>query len=502
MDNLKEKTAKGIAWGAINNGATQVLNLVFGIFLGRLLSTADYGILALITIFTALAGCIQSAGFSQALANLKPPTQRDYNAVFWFNILAGVSMYVLLFFFAPLIADFFDQPQLTAVSRLAFLAIPISAMGIIPNAKLWIELRNRELAIAGIASLLLSGCCGVCLAWHGYGYWSLAWQQVIFISTASVLKYVFTRWTPSLSVDFSPIRSMFRFSSKLLLTNMLTVASQNVLTFIFGKLLPISAVGLFNQANKWNMMGSGFVSNTMAQVAQPVLTSVSDEEGRQERVFRKMLRFASFLSFPLMLGLALVSREFILLTVGPKWEHCVPLLQILCVGGAFQPLHTLYQNAIISKGRSDIYLRLVALQIVLQIVITLCLTQHGITVMVAAFSLLNVLFTFCWHFALQCSWCNGQLSTVNCQPSTVNCQPSTVNRPFSLWMALRDILPFALVAAACMLLTHVSTVWVDLLWLLLLLRVAIAGGLYLGAMKLLRAKTLDECLTFILKRRS
>lgn len=477
MDNLKEKTAKGIAWGAVNNGATQVLNLVFGIFLGRLLSTEDYGIVALITIFTTLAGCIQSAGFSQALANLKTPTQRDYNAVFWFNILAGASMYVLLFFCAPLIADFFEQPKLIEVSRLAFLTIPISAMGIVPNAKLWIELRNRELAIAGITALLLSGCCGVWMAWNDYGYWSLAWQQVIFISTAATLKYIFTRWTPTLPIDFSPIRSMFRFSSKLLLTNMLTVISQNVLTFIFGKLLPISSVGLFNQANKWNTMGSGFISNTMAQVAQPVLASVNEEEGRQERVFRKMLRFTSFLSFPLMLGLALVAHEFILLTVGPKWEQCVPLLQMLCVGGACLPIHTLYQNAVISNGRSDIYLRLVSLQIILQIGITLSLTAQGITMMVAAFSLLNVLFTLCWHFALHSI------------------------RPISLWDTLKDILPFAFVATACMLLTYVLTTWTDTLWLLLLLRIAIAGLLYLGAMKLLHAKTLDECLNFILKKR-
>ena len=142
-ENLKERTAKGIAWGAINNGATQVLNLVFGIILARRLSGEDYGIVALLTIFTALAGCIQAAGFSQALANLKPPTRRDYNAVAWFNILAGCSIYVILFFCAPLIAWFFEQPVLTDVSRLVFLAIPISAMGIVPNAMLWIELRNR-----------------------------------------------------------------------------------------------------------------------------------------------------------------------------------------------------------------------------------------------------------------------------------------------------------------------------------------------------------------------
>ena len=351
--NLKERTAKGIAWGAVNNGATQVLNLVFGIFLGRLLSTDDYGILALITIFTLLAGCIQAAGFSQALANLKTPTQRDYNAVAWFNILAGCSMYVVLFLCAPLIARFFEQPLLTDVSRLAFLTIPLSATGIVPNAKLWIELRNRELAIAAIVSLLTSGICGVWMAWNGYGYWSLAWQQIIYISVATLFKYYYTGWIPTLPVDFSPIKRMFGFSSKMLITNMLTVISQNVLTFIFGKLLPISTVGLFTQANKWNTMGSSFISNTMAQVAQPVLASINEEENRQERVFRKMLRFISFVSFPLMFGLALVAHEFILLTVGPKWEQCVPLLQILCLGGAFLPLHVLYQNYIISRGRSD-----------------------------------------------------------------------------------------------------------------------------------------------------
>ena len=476
MDNLKEKTAKGLAWGAVNNGATQVLNLVFGIFLGRLLSADDYGILALITIFTLLAGCIQAAGFSQALANLKPPTQRDYNAVAWFNILAGLLLFAVLFLCAPLIADFFNQPLLTDVSRLSFLCIPISAVGIVPNAKLWIELRQREQAIAGITALTVSGCCGVWLAWHGYGYWSLAWQQVIYSSVSVVFKYYFTHWIPTLPVDFSPIRSMFRFSSKMLLTNMLTVISQNVLTFIFGKLLPIATVGLFNQANKWNTMGSSFISNTMAQVAQPVLASINDEDNRQQRIFRKMLRFTSFIAFPLMFGLALVAHEFILLTVGPTWERCVPLLQILCLGGSCLPIHTLYQNLIISRGRSDIYLRMVSLQILLQIGITLSLAPQGVTAMVTAFSLLNILFTLCWHLAL--------------------------NRicPLRLTDSLRDTLPFATIAAVCMAVTHLLTTWTDTLWLLLLVRIAIAVLLYASVMKLLHAKTFDECLQFILHR--
>ena len=478
MENLKEKTAKSIAWGAINNGTTQVLNLIFGIVLARNLSEADYGIVALITIFTTLAGCLQSAGFSQALANLKPPTFRDYNAVCWFNILAGFSMYAILFLCAPLIAFFFKQPLLTDVSRLAFLAIPLSALGIVPNAKLWIELRNRELAIAAIVSLLLSGSTGMWLAFHDYGYWSLVWQQIIFIGSSTLIKYGFTRWMPKMPVDFTPIKQMFGFSSKLLLTNILTVVSQNVQTFIFGKLLPINTVGQFSQANKWNTMGHSFISNTMAQVAQPVLTNADNEEGRQQRVFRKMLRFTSLICFPLMFGLALVAHEFIIVTIGMKWEPSVILLQILCIGGAFIPLQTLYQNFIISRGRSETYLRLVALQIVLQIILTLSQAPWGITAMVTAFSALNVLFTACWHFALQ-----------RIQPL------GTLN-------ALKDTMPFTLIAAAVMLITWYVTQSITTLWVLLAVRIAVAAILYYIIVSLLNVAILKECLQFIRKKKA
>ena len=476
MEELKEKTAKGIAWGAVNNGAMQVLNLLFGIVLARILSESDYGIVALLSIFTTLAGCIQAAGFSQALANLNPPTRRDYNAVFWFNILVGSFLYVILFFCAPLIADFFRQPVLTDLSRVVFLSIPLSALGVVPHAKLWIELKNRQLAIASIFSLAVSGCVGILLAFHDYGYWSLVWQQLVFIGLNSVVKSWFTRWCPMFPVDFSPIRRMFGFSSKMLLTQILLVISQNVQTFIFGRLLPIAVVGQFNQANKWTNMGSYFISSTMNQVAQPVLTKSGEDAERRERVFRKMLRFTSFVSFPLILGLALVSHEFIVLTIGEKWIPSVQMLQILCVGGAFIPLHVLFQNFIISSGRSDINLLVFTLQTVLQIGLTLGLARWGIIAMITGFSVLNVLFTICWYVSMLKVRCIAFLSV------------------------LKDTVPFAVIAAAVMGVTYFATIWATNLWLLLSMRVCLAALLYLGTMKLLRVKTLEECIHFVFHR--
>ena len=470
---LKEKTAKGLFWGMMSNGSTQLLNLVFGIFLGRLLSPTDYGIVGVLTIFTAIAGNIQAAGFTQALINIHRPTQREYNSVFWFNVLTSLLLYAVLFFCAPLIADFFHQESLVSVSRFVFLSFVIASLGIVHNAWLVKNLMIRETAIIGFIALLCSGTVGIVLALLGYGYWSLAWQQIVYISVTNIVRLYYSRWRPTFHIDFEPVRTMFPFAVKLLITNILNTLSQNVLTFIFGRLLPIRSVGNFSQASKWNTMAHSFISGTVAQVAQPVLAEVSDDDERELRVFRKMLRFTAFLSFPIMFGLALVAHEFIILTIGTQWLDSIPLLQILCIGGAFMPFYTLYQNLIITQGRSDIYLYTNVAFLVIQIALILLLAQHGIIVMVAAYTLLTLVYLAVWQY--------HALRLVH----------------ISFWQAVIDTLPFFLVSAAVMAVTYYLTQPIASLVLLLAARVFIAFVLYVAVMKMLKVKLLSETIQYI-----
>lgn len=470
---LKEKTAKGLFWGMMSNGSTQLLNLVFGIFLGRLLSPTDYGIVGVLTIFTAIAGNIQAAGFTQALINIHRPTQREYNSVFWFNVLTSLLLYAVLFFCAPLIADFFHQESLIDVSRFVFLSFVIASLGIVHNAWLVKNLMIRETAIIGFIALFCSGAVGIVLALLGYGYWSLAWQQIVYISVTNVVRLYFSRWRPTFHIDFGPVRTMFPFAVKLLVTNILNTLSQNVLTFIFGRMLPIRSVGNFSQASKWNTMAHSFISGTVAQVAQPVLAEVSDDDERELRVFRKMLRFTAFLSFPIMFGLALVAHEFIILTIGTQWLDSIPLLQILCIGGAFMPFYTLYQNLIITQGRSDIYLCTNVVFLVIQISLILLLARYGIIVMVAAYTLLTFVYLAVWQY--------HALRLVH----------------ISFWQAVVDTIPFFLVSAAVMAVTYYLTLPIASLALLLTARVFIAFVLYVAVMKVLRVKLLSETIQYI-----
>ena len=473
---LKEKTAKGLLWGALNSGSTQLLNLIFGIFLGRLITPAEYGIVGVLSIFTLIAGNLQSSGFTQALVNLKAPRNEDYTAVFWFNTLTSFVLYALLFRSAPLIARFFHQPCLVEVSRFVFLSFVISSFGIAHNAYMTKNMMNRELAIIGAIALLCSGGVATFLAFYGFSYWSLAWQQIIYITVLNIGRYYYTPWRPSWHFTFEPVRKMFGFSVKILITNIINTLSNNILTLLFGRLYPIKAVGDYSQAYKWNTMASAFVANAVGQVAQPVLASVKEEQGRSVRVFRKMLRFTAFLSFPAMFGLAIISNEFILLTIGKRWIDAVPLLQMLCIGGAFVPFYTLYQNVAISNGRSDIYMFCNIAQIVLQLVIIGFFYHLGINTMVMVYTLFTIAWLFVWQW--------------------------TARRIIGLrfWEVIKDVMPTLCIALLVMATTYFVTLSLHHLLLLLICRILIATLLYAAIMKLLHVEMMDELLLFIKKR--
>ena len=392
MDNLKEKTAKGLLWGALNSSTMQMLNLVFGIFLARMLSPHDYGIVGVLAIFSLIAGNLQSSGFTQGLTNIKQPTANDYNSVFWFNVSVSIVCYVVLFFCAPLIAWFFHSDELVPLSRFVFLGFLISSFGITRNAIMFKKIMARERAMTGFISLLISGACGIVLAYNGMAYWSLAWQSVLFVLIQNICRYYYTRhlWRPSLRVDFTPIKKMFPFSVKILITTIINTINNNVLTFIFGNLFPMKTVGNFSQAMKWDTMAYTTISGTIEQVAQPILVEIADDKDRELRVFRKMMRFTAFLVFPCLFGLSLVAEEFILVTISAKWIDSVPLLQILCVGGAFMPFYTMYQHLVISAGRSDIYMWCNIGQIILQIAIILAFHSFGIVTMVIAYTAFTI----------------------------------------------------------------------------------------------------------------
>ena len=474
MSTLKEKTAQGLLWGGLNSGIQQLVGLAFGIVLGRLLSPSDYGMMAMISIFSLVATALQDSGFRTALTNIEHPKDEDYNSVFWFNIIMASSLYVILFLAAPLIGEYYHTPRVVPLCRYAFLSIVIASFGTAQSAYLFKHLRAKQQAEAGALAVILSSLTGVGMAFAGMAYWSLATQGLVYVGINTLLQWHFSPWRPSIhGITFAPVRRMFRFSCKILATTIMTHVNNNVLNILLGHYFTPRDTGNYNQAYQWNTKCYSLVQSMVAQVAQPVLVSLNGEEGRQKDVFRKMMRFTAFITFPLLFGFGLVAKEFIVTAIGEKWLASAQLIQILCLSGATMPLSTLFSNMIISKGRSGTFFWCTFTLGLVQIATMIMIWPMGIRSMVIAYTLLNTSWLLVWLFFVR----------------------RLIG--YGYWMFFCDVMPFALAAAGVMGVAYVATLPLSNMIALLITRFIIAVVLYYVVMKLARVKILAECERFV-----
>ncbi len=474
---LKQKAAKGFLWGALNNGAMQLLNAVFGIVLARKLSEDDYGLIGMLTIFTLIANSLQDSGFVTALTNKKDATHRDYNSVFWFNICVSACLYIVFFLFAPFISDFYNEPLLTPLSRFYFFGFFIASFSIVPRAILFRQLKQKELAIMALVSLLLSGSVGIIMAYNGMAYWGLATQTLTFNLSVSVTSWILSGWRPTFSISMQPVKEMFGFSSKMLITSIFNQVNNNIFSLVLGRFYTKSEVGLYNQANKWNTMGASTITGMVQGVAQPTFVQVGDDKERLCRAFSKMLRFTCFISFPVMFGLALIAPEFIVVLITDKWLPSANLMRMLCIGGAFLPIATLYFNMVISRGKSGTYMWNIISQgcIILATILSIHYLGGSINEMVISYVAIVIIWVAIWHIFVK------------------------KEIGFSPLQALRDILPFAFFAAITMLATYLITISITNIYILLVSRILIAATIYIALNYFFGAKIMRECLQYITK---
>lgn len=474
-ETLKEKTAKGLFWGGISNGAQQLLSLLFGICLARILSRSDYGMVGMLGIFSLIANSLQESGLTAALANKKNIQHKDYNAVFWFSILMGLSLYLFLFFCSPYIAQFYGIPELSPLARYSFIGIVVSSLGTAQSAYLFRNLMVKERAISLMVSLIISGIVGVLLALNGMAYWGIATQGLVYGTSVTCCFWYFSPWRPNLHVNFKPLKGMISFSSRLLATNIFSTINVNILSVILGKFYTEREVGDFNQANKWSYMGYSVLSGMINGVAQPILANVADSQERQNRVFRKMLRFTAFISFPVLFGLSLITPELITITITDKWAASASILRVLCIGAAFNSISNLYSNLIISRGKSNIYMwNTIALGITQAIVMWYC-HPLGIPTMINVHIGINIFWLLIWQYFV---WKEIGLT---------------------FFSALKDILSFAIIAGATMLVTYYLTNEIVNIYYSFGAKIVIAIIIYTFVMWVTKSVTFKESVEYLCK---
>lgn len=380
-ESLKNKTVKGVVWSTLERFSVAGVNFIFGLVLARLLMPSDYGAIAMLAIFMAIAQTFIDSGFSNALIRKPDRTETDNATAFYFNIGVGVVAYALLYFAAPYIAQFYDTPILIPLTRIMGLNLLFNSLCVVQQALLTARIDFKTQAKISLTAAIISGLVGIGFAYKGFGVWALAIQSVLASVIRTFLLWILAKWRPKARFSKESFRNLFGYGSKLLASGLLDTTYNNLYTIVIGKRFSAANLGVYSRADQWANFLAVNITGILQRVTFPVLSTIQDEDERLRTNYRKFLRIAGFVVFPLMMGLAAVADPLTRFILTDKWADSIPLLRILCFALMLYPIHAINLNLLQVKGRSDLFLQLEIYKKILGVV-TLCVTiPMGITAM-------------------------------------------------------------------------------------------------------------------------
>lgn len=383
-ESLKHKTKVGLFWKMTEQFATQGIQFVIGVAMARMLSPTDYGITALPAVFLALAGVFIGPGFGEALIRKPDLKEEDLSTAFYYSFGVGFFMYIVLFLAAPFIADFYDTPILTPLTRVTALSFIYGAIGTPQSILLNRRLDFKTPAKITVICQILSGIVGITMAYTGYGVWALVISSLVsgLIGQLSLLFAV--RWYPKAPWSLESFKYLWGYGNKMIFASLFETGYNNITPVIVGKYYSPAALGEYNRAKSYANLPSMNIFSVIRQVSFPVLSQIQDDTPRLIATYRRMIKMSAFVIFPMMMLLAALARPLVIILVTDKWEGCIILLQLICFSMMWLPVHALNLNILRVKARSDLFLKLEIAKKVLGLVVMCCFLPFGLVAFCAA----------------------------------------------------------------------------------------------------------------------
>lgn len=355
---MSNSISKAFAWKLLERFGVQGVQFVLQIVLARILSPEHYGTLSMMIVFVNLATVFVQSGFNTALVRKKEVDDKDYSAVFWVSLgIAGI-IYIVLFFLSPVIAKFYNMPDIVMPFRVLGLMLFPGAFNSIQVAKVRREMNFKKVFVSNTIGVVISGIVGIGMAYLGFELWALVVQTLLNISTTCFVMLVTVKWKPKFSCDIKKVRDLFSFGWKLLVASLIDVLYQDLRTLVIGKKYDSGTLGYYNRGKQFPQFIINAINTSVQTVMLPAMAKEQDEKQKVKALMRRSIITSAYMIFPMMMGLAMVATPLITLLLTEKWLPAVPYMQIYCFSLAFYPVHSCNLQAISAMGRSDITLRL------------------------------------------------------------------------------------------------------------------------------------------------
>lgn len=387
---INNQAVKSVIWSAVERFSVQAIQFILTIILARLISPAEFGLIAMLGIFMQIAQSFVDSGFSNALVQKKNRSEIDFSTVFYFNCVISIVAYMVLYISAPYIAQFYNEPILTDVCKWIGLNLIIQGIAVVQVAKLTINLNFKTQAKASLVAITISGGLGVFFAYNGYGVWALVIQSLFNAVINTLLLFIYTKWKPTFEFSWTSLKSMFAFGSKLLFSGLLHTIYTNMYSLIIGKKYNAIDVGYYNQSNQIARFPSVSLMAIITRALYPIQCKNQDNYQLLQQSFIKYLKMSCFLVFTVMSGIAALSEPLVIFLLTEKWIPIAPILSILCVGYMFTSVIVLNNQILNVRGRSDLYLKVEIIKKVFGITILIVTVPLGLTTICLGILLYNI----------------------------------------------------------------------------------------------------------------
>lgn len=436
-DNLKNNMFSGMFWTFLRQTSLQIFAFIEGVILARLLSPSDYGLLAMPAFFMAISGCFIDSGFATALVRKQDKTPIDYSTVFVTTVCLTAFFSLLLCICSPLIADFYNEPILIKIVCANAVLLFLNSFLSIQNTRLTIKMDFKAQNLFRVITNITIGITVIICAFCGMGVWSLVWPNFIMPFLNGYLYYRHDPWFPGFKFSWKVWREFFGYGSKLLASNLITTVFDNIYPLVVGKKFSAANLGYYSKAQSYACLPSYTLQTIVGPVAFPVMCSISKDEYRLQEAYLRLVSLTCYLVFPIIIGLAVLAKPFIIILITNKWEAAIIYLQVLCFASMWNPFNILSLDFFQVKGRSDLFLKLEVLKKSMSILILFISIPFGLLIM-----------------------CYGQVVTANIS-TIINMYYIKKVGQIKYSRLLRQIVPSLLYASSMGIIIHLSVLCID-----------------------------------------
>lgn len=406
-EKVLRKSIIGTAWSMVERMAKMGIQLVCTFVIAQFVAPSEFGLVSMMSIFLAFSTILIDSGFSQALIHEQQVTREDESSIFWFNILLGVVLYGLFWITAPLIADFYNEPQLTVLIRVAFLALIFQSLIVVQQGLLFKSVDFKVVSKISFWAVLLSGIAGIIVSYIRRDVWGLIVQNLSFAVLQTLFFWVYSRWRPQLLFSLACVRKYLKFSMNLLGSNLLAAITDNLANLFVGKAYNATVLGHYTIANKVPMLSAGTICYGIKRVSYSMMSTFQDNNKQLASYSQRVVGTAFWILAPVMALMFIFAKPFIGWLFPEEWAPAAVYLRYFCVMDAVFCFSDINQDILLVKGRTDLLFRLDIVRRTLLVVLLVIGIQYNVEVLLmllTAYSILN---------ALVVSWLAGRLIACN-----------------------------------------------------------------------------------------